>query len=76
MTDRSGISSCFAFHYHYDGPKPSHNTYLFTIHCTLEKGAEVYYSGVRVVVIAKKTGYDDEFAKAVIISLEYLGCIS
>lgn len=37
----------------------------FTILCTLEKGPEAYYSGVRVVVFAKKIGLGDEFAKNV-----------
>lgn len=58
------ISPCFTFHYYYEGPDPSHDTSPFTIHCTFEKGVEAYYSGIRVVVIAKKTGYDETFAKA------------
>ncbi|KIJ50305.1 hypothetical protein M422DRAFT_245554 [Sphaerobolus stellatus SS14] len=60
----SGISPCSAFHYEYEGPNRSYNTSPFTIHCTLEKGAEAYYSGVRVVVIARKVEDDDDFAKA------------
>ncbi|KIJ39581.1 hypothetical protein M422DRAFT_257640 [Sphaerobolus stellatus SS14] len=60
----SGISPCSAFHYEYEGPNRSRDTSPFTIHCTLEKGAEAYYSGVRVVVIAKKVEDDDDFAKA------------
>ena len=61
----SAIASCSAFHYEYEGPYPSYDTSPFTIHCTLEKGAETYYSGVCVVIIAKKVDDDDDFAKAV-----------
>ena len=65
MTNGSGTPPCFLFHHQYDVDNPDYDTSRLTIHCTLEKGAEAYYSGVRVIVIAKKIVYDDKFAKVV-----------